>query len=138
MDPDKVQGIKEYPAPRTIKQLRRYLGTVSWYRRFISDCASRTEPLTRLLRTNRRWEWGKEQEKAFQDLKNAFMAAPTLTCPDFRIPFCFQTNASATGLGAVLTQTIDDKEYVIAYGSRVLISDERNYSGTERECLAVV
>ena len=111
---------------------------VSWYRRFVFDCASRTEPATRLLRTSRRWAWGEEREKAFQDLKNALMTAPTLTCPDFRIPFCFQSNASATCLGAVLTQTTDDKEYVIAYGSGVFTSAERNYSVTERVCLAVV
>ena len=87
VDPDKVHSIKEYQVPKTIKHLRRFLGMVSWYWRLISDCASRTQALTRLLRTNQCWAWGEEQEKAFQDLKNTLMTTPTLTCPDFRIPF---------------------------------------------------
>ena len=72
------------------------------------------------------------------DDKETLVASPILTCPDFEKPSCLQTNASAYGLGAVLTQTLDGNERVIGFLSRSLTRQERNYTTTERECLGVV
>jgi len=58
VDPDKTAPIIEYPPPKNIKQLRRFIGMASWYRRFIPQCATKLEPLTRLLRKSYSWEWG--------------------------------------------------------------------------------
>jgi hypothetical protein len=77
-------------------------------------------------------------KNAFQKIKDALVSAPVLSSPDFSKPFVIQTDASNTGLGAVLTQDLDGDERVIAYASRSLTKAERNYSVTERECLAVL
>lgn len=95
--------------------------------------------MTALLCKNRVWKWTDECEQALNALKNALVNAPILTCPDFSQPFVIQTDASAFGIGAVLVQKRpDNSEQVISYISRSLSRAERNYSTTERECLAVV
>jgi len=138
VDPDKVQPILEYPPPRNVKQLRRLLDMSSWYRRFIPRFATLSEPLTRLLKKNQRWEWAEDQARAFEQIRSHLMAAPTLSCPDFNLPFVLQTDASSVGIGAVLTQTVEGQENIIAFASRALSDPEKKYSVTEQECLAVV
>jgi hypothetical protein len=83
-------------------------------------------------------EWTPEAQKAFQKIKDALVSAPVLSSPNFSKLFVIQTDASDTGLGAVLMQELDGDERVIAYASRSLTKAERNYSVTERECLAVL
>lgn len=110
----------------------------SWYRRFIPQCATKLEPLTRLLRKNYSWEWGNDQKAAVESIKASITSAPTLSCPNFELPFVVQTDASSVGLGAVLTQESDGVEHVIAFASRALTEAEKKYATTEQECLAVV
>ncbi|XP_070155191.1 uncharacterized protein [Polyergus mexicanus] len=138
VDPDKTEPIVEYPPPKNIKQLRRFIGMASWYRRFIPQCATKLEPLTRLLRKNYSWEWGDDQKLAFEAVKSCITSPPTLSCPKFELPFVLQTDASSVGLGAVLTQESEGVEHVIAFASRALSEAEKKYSTTEQECLAVV
>ncbi|KMQ87188.1 reverse ribonuclease integrase [Lasius niger] len=137
-DPAKVSAIANWPVPTTLKQVRQFLGVASWYRRFIADFSTLAAPLTHLTRKNARWTWTTVEEGAFIRLKDALTSAPVLACPDFGQPFTLQTDASAYGLGAVLTQQLAEGEQVIAYASRTLNSAEKNYSATELECLAVV
>ena len=81
---------------------------------------------------------GDDQVRAFKQIRGNLVIAPTLACPNFEIPFVLQTDASSAGLGAVLTQTIEGEERVIAFASRALSDPETRYSVTEQECLAVV
>lgn len=138
IDPDKTAAVLEFPVPKTVKQLRRFLGMASWYRRFIPEFATIAEPLTRLTKKDQPWRWEDAQQNALDALKKHLTSAPTLACPDFSLPFSLQTDASSVGLGAVITQNIDGQERVIAYASRTLSEPEKKYSVTEQECLAVV
>ena len=137
-DPEKVSAVSQWPAPQSVKQIRQFLGMASWYRRFIKSFSTISAPLTRLTKKNAKWTWGDEETEAFNTLKTALTTAPVLACPDFDRRFYLQTDASTSGLGAVLTQYHEDGERVIAYASRTLNGAERNYSATELECLAVV
>lgn len=126
--------------------MRQFLRVASWYRRFIVDFSTLAAPLSRLTQKNVKVSWTNAEETAFQQLKEALTTAPVLACPDFSRPFTLQTDASTHGLGAVLTQHLNEKERahstpqrrVIAYASRTLNSAERNYIATELECLVVV
>ena len=109
IDNNKIQSILEFPKPKNIKQLQRLIGMASWYRRFIPHFAEIIEPLNRLLKKNKKWDWGTEQTEAFEKIKELLTSVPILTCPDFSQPFQLETDTIGTGLGAVLTQIINGK-----------------------------
>jgi deoxyuridine 5'-triphosphate nucleotidohydrolase len=135
----RIEAINKYPAPTNQTEIRRFLGLFASYRRFIPDAAKIAEPLNRLLRKDSVWHWDEEQQEAFGHLKRAISSAPVLAYPDFTKEFTVETDASKTGIGAVLTQ-MDGKgrPHPVCYASRSLNPAERNYSTTERECLAIV
>ena len=132
IDDDKIQSILGFPIPKNIKQLQRLIGMASWYRKFIPHFAEIIEPLNRLLKKNKKCEWGTEPIEAFEKIKEHLTSAPTLTCPDFSQPFQLETDASDIGLGVVLTETINRTNHVIAYASRNLNSAETRYSTSEK------
>lgn len=138
VDPEKVNAILRIQTPTTVKQVRSLLGLIGWYRRFIPNFAELVTPLTNLLKKNNRFEWTKKCAKSFDSVRNLLVSAPILSCPNFNKPFVVQTDASAYGLGAVLPQKYEDGDRVISYLSRGLTRQERNYSTTERESLAVI
>lgn len=138
VDPEKVSAIIDIPSPSTVKQVRQFLGIASWFRRFIPNFSTIAAPLTTLLRKKHTFVWSLDQEGAFRTIKEKLVSAPVLCCPDFSRPFVIQTDASDYGIGAVLTQEYPDGEHVISYISRSLNRAERNYSTTQKECLAVI
>lgn len=138
VDPDKVRAMLELPTPTSVSEVRRLVGTFSWYRRFIPEFSSLIAPITKLLRKNSSFKWDVDCVTAFKVIKECLVAAPVLSCPDYSLPFIVQTDASGYGIGAVLIQPHTDGERVISYLSRSLTCQERNYSTTERECLAVL
>lgn len=138
-DPTKVDAVENFPVPRTVRQVRRFLGMCGWYARYISGFAGIAAPLTDLLKKMDRFTWTEQAKTAFETLKRCLISAPVLTHPDFSKPYCIQSDASNTGIGGVLFQIDDDgAEHPIAYMSRKLNSAQRNYSVTELECLAAV
>ena len=138
VDPEKVGPVVNYPVPRNIQQLRRFLGMASWYRRFVGNFSSIIAPLRQLLKKGVKWRWGQEQQRSFEKIKEYLTTTPVLASPDFNETFYLQTDASSVGLGAVLTQFFDGAERVIAYASRSLTAQELKYSVTEKECLSVL
>ena len=137
-DPDKIAPIMEYLAPKNLKQLRRFLGMASWYCKFLSEFAPIADPLTHLTKRGVAFVWSDEAQSAFEQIIALIASAPILHRPSFDHPFVIQIDASDSVLGAVLTQTISGVERVLCFASRTMTPAERNYSVTERECLAVL
>lgn len=140
-DPEKVQAILQYPTPSNKKDVKRFLGTATWYRRFVPNFSTIAAPLNKLTSNKKNappFKWTNEADAAFLKLKECLVSAPVLSCPDYNLPFEVHTDASNVGVGAMLTQTINSREHPIAYMSRSLSASEQNYSITERETLAVI
>ncbi|KAG5887326.1 hypothetical protein JTB14_009020 [Gonioctena quinquepunctata] len=137
--PGKVEVILQIPTPSKISEVRSLIGTASWYRRFIPNFSSVIQPLTELLEKNAKFVWTPRQETALREVKEHLISAPVMACPNFDLPFIVQTDASAYGIGAVLTQNHPEVgKRVVSYLSRSLTKQERKFSSTERECLAVI
>lgn len=138
-DPDKIEAITKWPVPKTIKQVRGFLGLAGWYRRFIDNFSSITFPISETLSSKRKFQWTPEANEAFNVVKIRLTTAPVLANPDFSKKFFLHCDASDYGIGAVLVQLDENgQERPIAYMSRKLNTAQRNYSVTERECLAAV
>jgi len=101
--PEKLQAIREWPLPQSVKALRSFLGLVGFYRRFIKGYAKMAAPLSQLLCKGQFW-WSELATKAFTTLKEAVSTTPVLALPNFDIPFVVETDAFGTGVGAVLSQ----------------------------------
>jgi transposase InsO family protein len=139
-DPDKIKAVSEFPVPKDVKELQSFLGLCGHFRRFIARFADRAHSLTQLLAKKSPWVWTNTSQCAFDDLKQALSTPPVLAHYNPNATIELHTDASSFGLGAVLLQP-DCESLVlrpVAYASRTLSPAERNYSTTERECLAIV
>lgn len=137
-DPSKTASIENFPLPKNKRQVRGFLGLAGWYRRFIENFASIAAPLSDCLKGDK-FQLTEEATTSFQKLKEALVSPPVLAQPNFQKKFYLQCDASNTGIGAVLFQKDEkDKEQPIYFYSSKLTTSEKNYSVTERECLAVV
>ena len=132
-DPSKIAAMTAWPVPKSVKQLRGFLGLTGYYRRFIVNYGLIAAPLTDLLKTDA-FTWSDGAGVSFEKLKVAMTAAPVLRLPDFDKPFCIETDASDTGIGAVLLQD----NHPIAFFSRKLGPRRRVASTYHKELYAIV
>src|SRR4051812_4813706 len=138
-DPDKVAAVKNQPVPTNLRELRQFLGLASYYRKFIQGFGEIAAPLNQLMKKEITYEWKVEHQNAFEYLKKRLCEAPILAHPNFDKPFTIMTDASALGLGAVLSQLDDNgREVVIRYASCRTNQAEQSYAATNLECLGVV
>ena len=139
MDPSKVEGVKNWPTPSKVKHVQAFLGLANFYQRFIKDFSKIAHPLTVLTCKDAPWQWGEEQETAFQALKTAFTTAPILQIPSNTAPFRLETDSSDFATGAVLEQLGEDKLWhPVAFYSKSLNEHERNYKIYDKELLAII
>lgn len=135
---EKVSAVNNWPIPTSVLEVRSFLGLASYFRRFIENVSNMAYPLTRLTQKNKKFEWSNECESAFDTLKHALTSAPMLAYPSQNEPFKLDTDASAYGVGAILSQIQNGKEDVIVYGSKTLSRSQMGYCTTYRELLAEV
>ncbi|CAA7056095.1 unnamed protein product [Microthlaspi erraticum] len=121
--------------PKTVKDIRSFLGHAGFYRRFIKDFSQIARPLTRLLCKDINFEFTEECHKAFTKIKDALVSAPVVQPPNWELPFEIMCDASDYAVGAVLGQRKDKKLHVIYYASRTLDEAQCKYATTEKELL---
>lgn len=140
MDPVKVAGVAEWPAPRNKKEVQSFLRFTNFYRRFIANFSHMARPLFDLTAKDVKWGWGSTEQIAFDSLKNAITSTPILVSPDDNRPFRVEADSSDFATGAVLSQQspIDDKWHPIAFYSKSLNAVERNYEIHDKEMLAII
>ncbi|XP_073031312.1 uncharacterized protein [Primulina eburnea] len=116
VDPSKVEAVRDWPVPKSVTEIRSFLGLAGYYRNFIQGFSSIAVPMTALTKKNAKFVWEPECQESFDKLKQAFTTAPVLAMPSGQGEFVVYTDASKLGLGAVLMQ----QDRVIAYASRQL------------------
>lgn len=122
-----------WPTPRNVTELRGFWGLTGYYRKFVQGYGIIAKPLTQLLK-KQAFAWSSEAQEAFEKLKAAMMTTPVLVLPDFDQPFCIETDACATGIGAVLTQG----GHPVAFYSKALGIKNQSLSIYEKEFLAIM
>ncbi|GJR85423.1 hypothetical protein Tco_0209434 [Tanacetum coccineum] len=125
VDPAKIEAIKNWATPTTPTKVRQFLGLAGYYRRFIEGFSLISKPLTKLTQKNKKYEWGKDEEEAFELLKQKLCCAPILALPEESEDFVVYCDASLKGFGAVLMQ----REKVITYASRDYDCEIRYHPG---------
>ena len=137
-DPSKVEVVKNFPTPASLKELKSFLDLANYYRRFIKGFSEISSPLNAPTKKGVRFCWSESCADAFNRLKHALISAPVLAFPNFDERFLLYVDASWTGIGFALAQVQDGGEVAIAYNGRGLNQAERNYTTTKREALALV
>lgn len=142
-DPIRYESVKNFIIPKTVRNVKQFLGLCNQYRKFIENYAMITGPLNDLVKgaenigkSNKKVEWNEEADLAFKTLKNKLSTSPVLRFPDYSKSFKLETDASLSAIGGILSN--DGSEGAIQYMSRTLNPAERNYSTTERELLAII
>ena len=134
---NKVKAIKEWPIPTSVEEIRTFLGTIGYYRKFIRDYGKIAAPLTDLLKKDCPFEWTDTRQQAFRQLIDAMISAPTLILPDPSLPYVVTADACGYGIGASLMQDQGKGLQPIAFMSKRLSSAELKYENHERELLAL-
>lgn len=136
--PTKVSSILEAPRPKNIEDVRRFLGLVTYYSKFIPNASSITYPIRQLLLKNCKFFWSAKCESAFLRLKREIASDQVLTPYHPELPLRLACDASPYGIAAVLSHVINGDERPIAFISRSLTQAESQYSQLDREALAIV
>ena len=139
-DPEKIDKVKNYPVPNSVKEVRAFLGLAGYYRKFIPNfgkiaktlCAKQTSEAT-----SEPFDWTEDDQKAFEKLRDSLVSPPILAYPDFSKEFILFTDA-CDWLGAVLSQEQEKGEVVIAYASKHLKPPQLKYATIEKEAYAVI
>ena len=135
---DKVKAVAEWPIPTKVGDVRSFLGTAGYYRKFIKDFSKIASPLSELTKESVKFDWGVRQQAAFVTLKQALQEAPVLALPDPKVPYVVHSDASGFATGAVLMQDQGKGLQPIAFLSKKMLDAETRYPVHEQELLAII
>lgn len=138
-DPEKLEAVRSWPCPKSVKDVRRFLGFANYFRRFIKDYSKVSRCLEQLTGRYQKFLWTEAHQQAFNVLRHALVSAPVLLLPDVGRPFRVISDASDEAIGGVLLQRDEHEHWhPVAFTSRRLRPEERNYHAMERETLAAL
>jgi hypothetical protein len=138
LDPNKFTAIREFPRPKTVRDVQAFLGLSGYYGFFMRNYAILSRHLTQLTKKDEKFIWMDSQQRAFDNIKAALTFESVLAHPQFHQPFILTIDASDYAICAILSQLQNRKEWRISFASRMLNAVERNYSTTQKVLLAVV
>jgi hypothetical protein len=138
MDPIKLKGVADWPAPAKLKEVQAFMGFANFYQRFINGFSEIARPLNNLAKKNNPWKWEEEQQKAFKQLKKRFMEGPVLKMPDPGKQYRIKCDASNYATGAILSQQYGDEWHPVAYQSKSFNETEQNYEIHDKELAAII
>jgi len=139
MDPVKLTAVSNWPTPKTMKEVQKWLGFCNFYRCFVKNYSALARPLFNLTKKDVPFHWDHTEEQAFHDLQSALTLALVLILPDYEKPFTLITDASDYATGSILEQ--EDAfgcSHPVAYFSKSLQPAEHNYEIHDKELLAII
>ena len=139
MEEEKVKGVLEWPTPKCVKDVQKFLGLANYYCQFIEGFASIARPLHDMVKKDKKYDWMKKQEEAFKELKEKFTKEPVLAAPDLDKKMRIEVDASDYATGGVLSMECEDGLWrPVAFLSKSLNETERNYKIHNKEILAII
>ena len=139
MEEEKVKGVLEWPTPKCVKNVQKFLGLVNYYHRFIEGFASIARSLHDMVKKDKKWDWMEKQEKAFKKLKEKFTKEPVLVTLDLDKKIRIEVDALDYATGGVLSMECKDGLWkLVAFLSKSLNEMERNYEIHDKEMLAII
>jgi len=139
MDPVKLTAVTNWPTPKTMKEVQKFLGFCNFYCRFVKNYSALARPLFNLTKKDVPFHWDHAEEQVFRNLQSALTSAPVLILPDYEKPFTLITDASDYTTGSILEQEdAFSHSHPVAYFSKSLQPAERNYEIHDKELLAII
>jgi len=139
MEKEKVKGVLEWPMPRGVKDVQKFLELANYYCRFIEGFATVARPLHDLVKKDKKWDWTERQEKAFKELKERFTKEPVLAAPNIDKKMRMEVDVSDYATGGVLSMECEDNLWrPVAFLSKSLNETERNYEIHDKEMLVII
>ena len=139
MEEEKVKGVLEWPIPKYVKDMQKFLELANYYRQFIKGFASVARPLHDMVKKDKKWDWTEKQEKVFKKLKEQFTKEPVLAASDIDKKMRMKVDALDYAMEGVLLMECEDRLWrPVAFLSKSLNETERNYEIHDKEMLAIV
>jgi len=138
MEEEKVKGVLEWPTPKCVKDVQKFLGLANYYHQFI-EFASIARLLHDMVKKDKKWDWTEKQEKMFRELKEQFTKEPVLAVLDLDKKLRVEVDALNYATGGILSMEGEDGKWrLVAFLSKSLNETERNYEINNKEMLAII